>query len=121
MFALYKYHQDFGRMGSLDGVFIASKQLVAEFIDMKVNVWRYDVLGKHSEINITVSEDTISLVSDNQEVMDVLTSLDVDISSGIDPIDMYMNDIIDNASYDDGYKSILEGLKAKGLYNDESN
>lgn len=45
---LVEYSQDFGRMGSLDGLFICTKEDL-ENLDGK-NIYFGEVLGKHSEI-----------------------------------------------------------------------
>lgn len=45
---LVKYHEDFGRMGSLDGLFICTKDELETLKDQVV--YFGEVLGKHSEV-----------------------------------------------------------------------
>ena len=45
---LVKYHEDFGRMGSLDGLFICTKTQLESIKNL--DIYFGEVLGKHSEI-----------------------------------------------------------------------
>lgn len=48
MKAIYKMDCDCGRMGSLQGVFIAEKEHVTVLLKKKIEVYFGEVLGKHS-------------------------------------------------------------------------
>jgi len=65
--AIYKFHADFGRMGSLSGIFSASKQRVADVMG-KV-IYFGEVLGRHSEIYGPLEAGDITLVTDDPEAV----------------------------------------------------
>ena len=48
---LYKFHWDCGRMGNLDGVFIAEPKEIEALIGKEIHFG--EVLGKHSDIQGT--------------------------------------------------------------------
>lgn len=51
MKALFKMDFDCGRMGNLEGVFIADTEDVEYLVNNKISVYFGEVLGKHSEIS----------------------------------------------------------------------
>lgn len=65
---VYKYEEYFGRMGSLDGVFVASDKDIADLKRIK-RIYLGEVLGKHSEVSATASDETIKLITDDQNVV----------------------------------------------------
>lgn len=52
---LYSFELDWGRMGSLEGLFIAEEKDVKDIIGK--NVQFGEVLGKHSDVYDTMTED----------------------------------------------------------------
>jgi hypothetical protein len=61
---LWRYEDDFGRMGSLDGCFLASIYDM-EQVEGKT-AYLYDVLGKHSEIHLQFDMENCNiLISDH--------------------------------------------------------
>lgn len=70
--AVYKLNLNCGRMGDLQGVFIAKKSFVEHLIKSEIQVYFGEVLGKHSEIYGKVEESEIELVTDEQLVIDVI-------------------------------------------------
>ena len=62
---LYKFYWDCGRMGYLDGLFIAEESDLEEAYDKEV--YFGEVLGIHSEIYGTLNRDDISLISDDSD------------------------------------------------------
>lgn len=90
MKAVYKLHFDCGRMGQLDGLFIAEKEKVKELIDSGREVYFGEVLGKHSEIMGPIEEpDDITLVSEDEEVIRVIE--ENNLENGFNPFD-YLED-----------------------------
>jgi hypothetical protein len=85
--AVYKYSEEFGRMGSLSGVFVAEKSAVASA--MGKEVYFGEALGKHSEIIGRLGEDTIKMASDDPAVVKVV--LELDLETGTNPFD-YMEE-----------------------------
>lgn len=51
MKALFKMIFDCGRMGNLEGVFIADTEDVEYLLNNEISVYFGEVLGKHSEIS----------------------------------------------------------------------
>lgn len=70
--AVYKLNAECGRMGDLEGLFIAPKEHVKVLIEKQIEVYFGEVLGKHSEIYGKIEEDEIEFVSDEQAVIDVI-------------------------------------------------
>lgn len=73
MKALYSYNVDCGRMGDLEGLFIAEQSDVEKLIGK--DVYFGEVLGKHSEIYGTVDEDEIKEISTDIDLINKLESL----------------------------------------------
>ena len=88
--AIYKFYQDHGRMGRLEGIFVANPQKVKQLIDSEEDVYFGEVLGKHSEIYGPISEDEIKMVSDDPALVELFEAHD--LSSGFCPFD-YMEDV----------------------------
>jgi hypothetical protein len=66
----YEYFQDFGRMGSLSGVFLADADDLEWF--MGAEIWDHDILGKHSEIQVCFNSDTIRVLDGNESTVQYL-------------------------------------------------
>lgn len=81
--AVYKLNVDFGRQGSLEGVFVADKSHVKTLIDEKIEVYFGEVLGKHSDIYGSIDPGEIEFVSDNEKVVELFESHN--LSTGHDP------------------------------------
>lgn len=64
---LYKYSESFGRMGHLEGIFVATEEQVAEMMDRGACLDFGEALGKHSEVTGTVNEKTVTVVTDDQD------------------------------------------------------
>lgn len=75
--ALYKFHADCGRAGKLYGLFIAENQFVDKLIEDEMQVYFGEVLGKHSEIVGSVSKEDITLVTDDEFILDSVIKLDL--------------------------------------------
>ena len=57
MEALYKFESHHGRMGSVTGVFIAEKEIVAKSQGITCHLG--EALGKHSEVSVKIDEETV--------------------------------------------------------------
>lgn len=86
---LYSFYVDCGRMGSLDGLFIATQEEVDKAIGKEM--YFGEVLGKHSDVGGTLEAHEIKLVSDDQEKVDWLLDLLGESVSGFNPLD-YIQD-----------------------------
>lgn len=83
--AVYKLNFDCGRMGNLEGLFVAHKNHVKKLIEDKLDVYFGEVLGKHSEVYGPIEECDIELVSDSPEVVKVV--IDHKLENGHNPFD----------------------------------
>ena len=87
---LYSFYWDCGRMGSVEGLFLATEKEVKAAIGKEV--YFGEILGKHSEIYGTLEADEITLVSDDQEKVEWLSSLfEYTCISGYNPLE-YIQD-----------------------------
>ena len=69
---VYRLNLDCGRMGELNGVFIATDKQVNKLVSSQIKVYFGEVLGKHSEIYGSIDAKEISLISDKPEVVKVV-------------------------------------------------
>lgn len=65
---IYRYREGFGRMGGLEGVFVADEETIAKLREVK-EVFLGEVLGKHSEIYASIDEDTLKEISDDPTIV----------------------------------------------------
>lgn len=63
---LYKYYEYFGRMGSLQSVFVATD---SEIKSLPGRVYLGEVLGKHSEVSATINDETLRAISDDKKLV----------------------------------------------------
>lgn len=80
---VFKMKVDCGRMGELEGIFVADKEHVKTLIESKIEVYFGEVLGKHSEICGSIEEKEIQLASDSPEAIKVINELNLE--SGYNP------------------------------------
>lgn len=67
--AIYRLYMDF-RGGEITGMFLADKKYIEYMIEHEVSVHFGEVLGKHSDVRITICDDDIEMVSDEKNVID---------------------------------------------------
>lgn len=79
---VYKLNIDCGRMGSLEGVFIATK----EQIDFAIGRHHYfgEVLGKHSDIYGELESDEVEFITDDSNVIEIMERHN--LCSGFNPL-----------------------------------
>lgn len=82
MKGIYSFYWDCGRMGFIDGVFVADSEDVEKAIGQEI--YFGEVLGKHSEIAGKLEESEITLKSDRAEDVEFFERLG--LSTGYDPI-----------------------------------
>lgn len=83
MKVLVKFYQDFGRMGSLSGLFIEDSDRLSKSAGKTVEFG--EALGKHSDVSCRLGADNLTVLSDDQELIAKLDSLH--INTGYNPID----------------------------------
>lgn len=89
--AVYKFDVYCGRMGSLEGVFVAPKEHVKQLMGHEVHFG--EVLGKHSSISVDIGPENLTMISDDANVVEVVKKHN--LSSGFDPFNY-----LDEDSYD---------------------
>lgn len=66
---VYRYSESFGRMGDLESVFVTDEETIAKLRE-KRRLPLGEVLGKHSQIDATIDDSTISMISEEQVIVD---------------------------------------------------
>lgn len=84
---LYSFYWDCGRMGNLQGLFIAEQSEVDKILGKEV--YFGEVLGKHSEVYGEIGDSDIEVVSEDQEKVEWLEKLLGSTVSGYNPLDYY--------------------------------
>lgn len=79
---LYKFHWNCGRGGRLDGIFVADDRSVKRHLGKEV--YFGEVLGKHSEVEGTLDEEDLKVLTDDQEFIKKFVALGC--SAGFNPI-----------------------------------
>ena len=88
MSKLYSFHWDCGRMGELDGLFIAHQEDVEKLIGEEI--YFGEVLGKHSEIFGILEEKHLTIKTDDQAfIIKLREIIGKDTISGFNPFDYY--------------------------------
>lgn len=85
MKALFKMDFDCGRMGNLEGVFIADTEDVEYLVNNKISVYFGEVLGKHSEISGCVAESEIKQITTDENVINIVE--EYGLNSGYNPFE----------------------------------
>lgn len=84
--AIYKLFVDCGRMGDLRGIFEATPLEIEELMGKRINFG--EVLGKHSDISVTMDEDCIAFLTDDEDFIEKARLYNL-IPTGINPFDEY--------------------------------
>ncbi|AEC53133.1 hypothetical protein SCRM01_187 [Synechococcus phage S-CRM01] len=105
---VYHFYQDFGRPGSLDGVFVADIEQVEKVYGLQA--YFGEVLGKHSEVYCEVTPDNLKLITDEPSDVEVFDRYNINV--GYNPLD-YVDFDEDDEEWDeeDEGKSPLEITK----------
>ena len=90
MKAIYKLNLDCGREGSLYGIFIADKEYVDVLVNNDIEVYFGEILGKHSDISLTINDTDLELITDDVKVIDMFE--EYELSTGINPFDYNASD-----------------------------
>jgi len=85
---IYEFGVNCGRMGDLDGMFIADEEEVNKI--MGKNIYFGEVLGKHSEISIDLEEEHLTVKTDDQDfITKFIEIMGAGTISGYSPLDYY--------------------------------
>lgn len=94
MLGIYEFHWDCGRMGDVEGLFVAYKEDVSNAIGS--DVYFREILGKHSDVCGTLDEEDLILKSDNQDFIRQFTEIiGTGTISGYNPLDYIKKDCED--------------------------
>jgi hypothetical protein len=96
--SIYKFDVQVGRMGDLSGIFVTTKNEIDEIINSERIVYFGECLGKHSDIYFKLKDDMFTLVSDNQDFVNIFN--DHDMETGVNPVSRYQ-DYKNDGGYDD--------------------
>ena len=83
--AIYKLYISIPRHGKIEGIFVIEEKYMKKLLDEKIELSLGDVLGKHSDVHITIEESEITKVTDDEEVVEYFEKYK--LYSGIYPFD----------------------------------
>ena len=81
---IYKFYVDCGRMGDLEGIFIADEEEVNKI--MGRNICFYEVLGKHSAVNVFFDHNDIKVLTDDQDFIKKFKEITEGRAIGVNPL-----------------------------------
>lgn len=84
MKALFKMNFDYGRSGSLEGLFVAEKKYIDYLVEQELEVHFCEVLGKHSDVCGRVAPEEITLVTMDVNVLEVIE--EYELENGYNPL-----------------------------------
>lgn len=82
---LWKFSWDCGRMGEVEGLFVATEKEIEKSIGK--NVYFGEILGKHSEIYGTLDMEDLDKMDLDTESVEKVTKLLGETWSGYNPLD----------------------------------
>lgn len=85
MKAIYKFEADYGRHGSLSGVFSCEKEEIKRLIGKEI--YFGEVLGKHSEVIITLEKKHLTQVTTDENFIELFDKYGLD--NGFNPLNYY--------------------------------
>lgn len=86
-YKLYSFFVDCGRSGDVEGLFISTPSQVSKIIGKRV--YFGEILGKHSEVEVTIKEGHIRLESEEEDKVLWLKELLGETVSGYNPLSYY--------------------------------
>lgn len=91
---LYSMAVDYGRTGSVNGLFIADQKDVDKIIGKEI--YFGEILGKHSEVEFTMKREYLSVVSDDVYLVTLLEKLCGKTISGYNPVNIWEENIAED-------------------------
>lgn len=98
MKGLYKFYCDYGRMGDLEGIFVADSNEINNIIGK--TVYFGEVLGKHSNIYGEIEEDDIDLLTNDQDFIVKAQEYKL-VPTGYNPLSYYEGEDEDSEGEDE--------------------
>jgi len=82
---LYKFQWDCGRMGSVEGLFVADEGEVAAAVGKEV--YFGEILGKHSDVSGTLDAEDLTVATDDQDfIVKLVGIIGTTTISGYNPL-----------------------------------
>lgn len=93
---LYQYYEDYGRMGSIEGLLILTDDEVTKYKEYTNHLYWDELLGKHSGGNFLFSDDTLTVIDIPEDAVKILHDKIGKVVSG--PFDLdYFDELIQEA------------------------
>lgn len=83
---IYKFEENYYRMGHLSGVFVADDATVARAMGHTVHF--SEALGKHSDISTKLTDDNLKLITDDQVIVKFFDD-HLHGGTGVNPIQLF--------------------------------
>lgn len=97
---LYRYHENYGRMGSIEGLFFLTDEEVEKYKKYTDYLCWDELLGKHSEGYFSFSDDTLEVIELPENVVATLYEKLGKVLSG--PFDFeYFDEVIQERMEED--------------------
>lgn len=87
---LWKFKWDCGRVGDIEGLFVATEGEIKDALDK--DVYFGEVLGKHSEVYGFLGEDDVTKIDIDTDTMEKVTSVLGKTWSGYNPLEYIQYD-----------------------------
>ena len=84
---LFKFYWDCGRMGELEGLFVATQEEVDRVIDKEI--YFGEVLGKHSDIYGTLEASDLQIIPIDESAVNAIVAVTGATISGYNPLAYY--------------------------------
>jgi hypothetical protein len=90
------FYLDCNRSGNLEGRWVCTQEKWKKFLKDHEGkeICLHDILGKHSEVTIKINEldetkegSCVSILTDNQDFLNMAKKLKINLSSGFNPFD----------------------------------
>jgi len=98
MLKLFVFHADWGRMGTVESVFMGSEEDVAKMYGK--TVYLGDILGKHSDVSVDIDEDSFEVHKIDEATIAILLKIFGHHISGCDLLGTFM-DYMEEGYYDE--------------------
>lgn len=81
--AVLKFSWDWGRVGEIEGLFVAPVEWVEKSIGCEANFG--EAMGKHSDVRGVLSKEDFTLITSDPKVVEIFK--EYNLSSGYNPLD----------------------------------
>jgi hypothetical protein len=107
---LYRYYENYGRMGAIEGLFILTDEEVEKYKKYTSYLYWAELLGKHSEGFYNFSDDTLEVIDLPEDVVTLLHDKLGKVISG--PFDFdYFDEIVDEKLSEEDDESFEDGME----------